>query len=156
MPWTLALLFPLAAWVLPVPWGALGSCCACILDVPPALGTALSLPPWPALLLALLWACPQILLELGLLEQTSHSCCLWQLFYAQLYSPALHVLSRPWALVFGSGLSVFGAQLQAVGQGSCGGTAQERLWFALGITWEKLPGMSKGIIRLGHVRDEGT
>lgn len=47
-----------------------------VLDVPPALGTALSLPPQPALLLALLWAGPQILLELGLLEQTSHSCCL--------------------------------------------------------------------------------
>lgn len=29
----------------------------------------------------------QILLELGLLEQTSHSCCLWQLSSAQLYSP---------------------------------------------------------------------
>lgn len=35
-------------------------------------------------------------------------------------------------------MSVFGAQVQAVGQ--------ERLWLALGITWEKLPGMSKGII----------
>lgn len=58
-----------------------------VLDVPPVLGTALSLPPRPALLLALLWAGPQILLELGLLEQTSHSCCLWQLSYAQLYSP---------------------------------------------------------------------
>lgn len=122
-------------------------CLHLVLDVPPSLGTALSLPPWPALLLALLWVCPQILLELGLLEQTSHSCCLWQLSYARLYSPALHVLSRPWALVFGSGLSVFGAQVQAVGQGSCGGTAQERLWLASGITWEKLPGMSKGIIR---------
>lgn len=92
-----------------------------VLDVPPALGTALSLPPQPALLLALLWAGPQILLELGLLEQTSHSCCLWQLSYAQLYSPVpcpacpLQALG----LVFGSGLSVFGAQVQAVGQGSC-------------------------------------
>lgn len=41
--------------------------------------------------------------------------------------PTLHVLSRPWAWFFGSGLSVFGAQVQAVGQGSCGGTAHERL-----------------------------
>lgn len=119
-----------------------------VLDVPPVLGTALSLPPQPALLLALLWAGPQILLELGLLEQTSHSCCLWQLSYAQLYSPVpcpacpLQALG----LVFRSGVSVFGAQVQAVGQGSCGGTAQERLWLALGITWEKLPGMIKGIV----------
>lgn len=38
--------------------------------------------PWLALLLTLLWAGPRILLDLGLLEQTSHSCCLWQLLYA--------------------------------------------------------------------------
>lgn len=119
-----------------------------VLDVPPALGTALSLPPWPALLLALLWAGPQILLELGLLEQTSIpvACGSSPMFKCIAAFPALHVLSRPWALVFGSDLSVFGAQVQAVGWGSCGGTAQERLWLALGITWEKLPGMLKGIV----------
>lgn len=67
-----------------------------VLDVPPVLGTTLSLPPQPALLLALLWAGPQILLGLGLLEQTSHSCCLWQLSYARLYSPhCLLCMSSP-------------------------------------------------------------
>lgn len=39
-------------------------------------------------------------------------------------------------LVFGSGLSVFGAQVQAVGQGSCVVMAQERLWLAWGTLWE--------------------
>ena len=73
-----------------------------VLDVPPALGTTLSLPPRPALLLALVWAGPQILLELGLLEQTSLSWLLVQLCPAQLYSPcSLRVLSRPWALFLG-------------------------------------------------------
>lgn len=108
-----------------------------VLDVPPTLGTALSLSPQPALLLTLLWAGPQILLELGLLEQTSHSCCLWQLSYAQLYSPIPCSACPLQAL--GPGfwfLSVFGAQVKAEGQGSCGDTAQERLWLASGITWE--------------------
>lgn len=89
MLWTLALLFPVAVWVLPVPWGALCSCCACILSLMCHLHWGLHCPSLPGQLccFALLWACPQILLELRLLEQTSHSCCLWQLSSAQLYSP---------------------------------------------------------------------
>lgn len=141
MPWTLALLFLLAALVLLDPWGALCSCCACILSlmchlrwdctVPPSLASSAALPcsglvprsfwSWGC------WSKHPIPVACGssLLNCTAPFC-------------VLHVLSRPWALVFGSGLSVFGAQVQAVGQG--------RLWLALGITWEKLPGMSKGII----------
>lgn len=75
--------------------GCAGSagCCVlvlCLLSVPKmpsASGTALSLLPWSALLLSLLQAGPQILLDLGLLEQTSHSHCLRQLSYARLYRP---------------------------------------------------------------------
>lgn len=87
-----------------------------VLDVPPAL----SLPPWPALLLALLWACPQILLELGLLEQTSHSCCLLQLS-AQLYSPIPCSACSLQAL--GPGFGVWFVSVWCSGAGSGSGEA---------------------------------
>lgn len=125
--------------------GALCSCCACILSLMCHLRWGLhcpSPPPQPALLLALLWAGPQILLELGLLEQTSHSfaCGSSPMLSSTAPFPALHVLSRPWALVFGSDLSVFGAQVKAVGQGSCEGTAQERLGWLQGLLGKSCQG----------------
>lgn len=115
-----------------------------VLDVPPMLGTALSLSPWPALLLTLLWAGPQILL--GLLEQTSHSCCLWQLSCAQLYSPIPCSACPP----LGPGFWVWFVSVWCSGEGSGSG----ELWgHSPGETvvgfrdhLGKLPGMIKEIV----------
>lgn len=134
MPWTLALLFPVAVWVLMDPWGALCSCCACILSLMCHLCWGLLCPFLPGQLCCL--PCS------GLVPRSFWSWGCWSkhpipvacgsspMLSCTAPFPALHVLSRPWALVFGSVLSVFGAQVKAVGQGSCGGTAQERLWLA--------------------------
>lgn len=99
-----------------------------VLDVPPALGTMLSLPPRLALLLALVWAGPQILLELGLLEQTSHSWLLVAALSCSTVQPPFPACPlQALGPGFGSGLSVFGAQVQAVSWGSC-----DWFWGSLG------------------------
>lgn len=110
-----------------------------VLDVPPALGLHCPSLPGQLCCFALLWACPQILLELGLLEQTSHSCCLWQLS-AQLYSPILCSACSLQAL--GPGFGVWFVSVWCSGAGSGSGEAVVGFGDHLG----KVPGMSKGII----------
>lgn len=140
MLWTLALLFPVAAWVLMDLWGALCSCCTCIVSLMchlcwglhcPSLPGQLCCSPCSGLVPRSFWGC-----------WSKHpipvACGSSPVLSCTAPFPALHVL--PWALFFGSGLSVFGAQVKAVGQGSCGDTAQERLWLASGITWESCQG----------------
>lgn len=56
MPWTLALLFPVAARILPDPWGALCSCCACILSLMCHLRRGPRCPSLPGQLCCLLWS----------------------------------------------------------------------------------------------------
>lgn len=116
------------------------------------------------------WPAPgaQILSDVGLLEQTSHPRCLWQLLCLAVQPPfpACPLQALGWG--FGSGSSLFGAlrpwcssagpdllQLRVSKchgrgrrqlKGAVGCRDQMRPHVASGITWEKLPGITKGIV----------
>lgn len=149
MLWTLALLFPVAAWVLPDPRGALCSCCACILSLMCPLRWGPHCPPLPTQLCCL--SCS------GLVPRSFWSWGCWSkrpipvacgsspVLNCTAPFPALHVPSRPWP-----GFWVWFVSVWCSGAGSGSG----ELWghgpgeavVGLGNTLGKLPAMMKGIV----------
>lgn len=117
---------------------------------------------------ALLSSGALILLDLGLLEQTSHPCCLWQLLCSAVQPPFPACPLQALGCGFGAGSSLFGAlrprcssaspdpsQLRVPKchgrgrrrlRGAVGRRAQRRPRVASGITREKPPGIMKGIV----------
>lgn len=105
MLWTLALLFPVAAWVLLDPWGALCSCCVCIMSLMCPLCWGPHCPSLPSQLCCL--PCS------GLVPRSFWSWGCWSkhpipvacgsspVLNCTALFPALHVLSRPWAWFLG-------------------------------------------------------
>lgn len=143
MPWTSALLFPVAARILPAPWGALCSCCACILSLMCHLRRGPRCPSLPGQLCCLLWS--------GQVPRSFWSWGCWSKHPIPVACGSSPMLSctapvpcmsspgpGPWFWVWFVSVWCSGA---GSGLGEPWG-----LWLALGITWEKLPGIIKGIV----------